>query len=228
MKSTILSGQGDGQGSERGAGRSAYELARYEQIAFDIATKIVRKEYIEGEKLYGRSTLAGQYNVSPETIRRAVALLQSMNVVLVEAGRGIIVGSREAAELFVKEFETRHIMDDMRSRISELVEERNKINREIDEILGKLISYTVKMTGWLQKIEEVEVPPGSYLIGKSLASVGFRARTGATVLALERNGEEIFSPDVSMTIQEGDLLVYVGPSDCVSKVEELLKAEQPG
>lgn len=224
MKTTILSGQGDIRTGEKGTNR-AYEPARYEQIAFDIATKIMRKEYGEGDKLYGRSTLAGQYNVSPETIRRAVALLQNMNVVLVEPGRGIIVGSKEAAEAFTKEFESRHVMDDMRSRIHQLVEERNRINREIDDILGKLINYTVKMTGRLQNIDEVKVTANSYLIGKSLASVGFRARTGATVLSLERQGDEFFSPDVTLTIQEGDLLVFVGPPDCKAKVEALLVSE---
>ena len=52
------------------------EIPRYEQIAVDIASKVANGEYKIGAKLYGRSTLGGQYNVSPETIRRAMALLQ--------------------------------------------------------------------------------------------------------------------------------------------------------
>ena len=71
--------------------RDITDIPRYEQIAVDLATKIAQNEYKVGTKLYGRSTLAGQYNVSPETIRRAVALLQSIGIVEVVAGRGIMV-----------------------------------------------------------------------------------------------------------------------------------------
>ncbi len=53
----------------------------YHQIAVDIAAKIVNGRYKEGERLHGRSTLASQYNVSPETIRKAVFLLQDMGIV---------------------------------------------------------------------------------------------------------------------------------------------------
>lgn len=223
MKNNIMSGRGDGRGENKEAGHLGYKLARYEKIAVEIAEKIVRREYRPGEKLYGRSTLAGQYNVSPETIRRAVALLQSVNVVVVEPGRGITVGSREAAAEFLREFEARRHLEEMRSRINSLVEQRNKINREIDEILSELISYTVKMTGRFYQIEEAEVEEGSFLAGKTLASSGLRSTTGATVLAMVRDGKEIFSPDVTMEIKAGDILVYVGPPDSKSKVEEMTR-----
>ena len=48
----------------------------YKNIALDIANKIINGEFKVGEKISGRSTLAGVYNVSPETIRRAIALLE--------------------------------------------------------------------------------------------------------------------------------------------------------
>lgn len=50
--------------------------AKYIKIAVDIATCIARGEYREGQKILGRSSLAGRYNVSPETIRRALAVLE--------------------------------------------------------------------------------------------------------------------------------------------------------
>jgi len=221
MKSSILSGSNNGRNKNKNE-RSTSDMPRYEQIALEIASKIARKHYKQGEKLYGRSALAGQYNVSPETIRRAVALLQSMNVVVAQPGRGIVVGTAEAAEAFIKEFESRYIVQDMCNQIVQLVEERNRLNREIDEILNKLVAYTTRMAGRLQKIEEIQVPRGSYLVGKSLSAVDFRARTGATVLAVERNGEQIFSPDVSFIIQEADILVFVGPPESKNKVYDLV------
>ena len=56
---------------------------RYEKIALDIANAIYKGQYEEGEKIYGRSTLAGTYNVSPETIRRAIKILEDVGVVII-------------------------------------------------------------------------------------------------------------------------------------------------
>lgn len=50
------------------------EKPKYRQISLDIARKIINGDIKEGEKLYGRSELAALYNVSPETIRRAITV----------------------------------------------------------------------------------------------------------------------------------------------------------
>lgn len=51
---------------------------RYVKIAMAVAERIYRGEFAIGEKVRGRSTLAGQYGVSPETIRRATSLLSEI------------------------------------------------------------------------------------------------------------------------------------------------------
>ena len=53
-----------------------YTIPIYQKIALDLANKIHSGEIQEGSVIYGRSILAGKYNVSPETIRRAIKLLQ--------------------------------------------------------------------------------------------------------------------------------------------------------
>ena len=47
-------------------------LSQYLQIALDLATRIAKGELPEGSRIYGRSVMASEYNVSPETIRRAL------------------------------------------------------------------------------------------------------------------------------------------------------------
>lgn len=205
------------------------EVARYEQIALDVAARIVRREYREGDKLYGRSTLAGKYNLSPETVRRAVALLQSMNIVEPQPGRGIIICSRENAEAFLREFEVRHLLEELQNRISQLLQERRRLDQLLEEELSRLISYVFKSNTRLQQIEEVEITENSPLVGKSLEEVRFRSVTGATVLALERDGEDIYSPDGSMALRTGDLLLLVGPAEAKEKVRQLVNGRQlPG
>ncbi len=48
---------------------------RYQQIAVAIAERIVDGKYPIGSKIYARSTLASNFNVSPETARKAINVL---------------------------------------------------------------------------------------------------------------------------------------------------------
>ena len=77
----------------------------YLQIALDLARRIARLELPEGSQLYGRSLLASEYNVSPETIRRAVRLLANMKVVAVKPQSGVVVLSTDSARRYIANFE---------------------------------------------------------------------------------------------------------------------------
>jgi len=46
--------------------------------------------------------------------------------------------------------------------------------------------------------------------GRSLGEMGFRVRTGATVLSVVRSGEEIHGPGADLVLEPGDLLVVRG------------------
>jgi len=77
----------------------------YQKIALDIANKIYTGEIKEDTILYGRSILAGKYNVSPETIRRAVKILEDIDVVKSVKGKGVIVLSSDKAYSFIKKYQ---------------------------------------------------------------------------------------------------------------------------
>lgn len=83
--------------------------AAYVSIALDIANKILNGEFREKQKISGRSTLASMYNVSPETIRRAIVLLEDMDVVNSSRGSGIDVISKSAAEKFMRKIKAADI-----------------------------------------------------------------------------------------------------------------------
>ena len=48
---------------------------KYQQIAVDVAEKIAEGKLHVGDKIHARSTLANQYQVSPETARKAIIVL---------------------------------------------------------------------------------------------------------------------------------------------------------
>ena len=77
------------------------EMPQYQRIAMDVARRISEGELPAGEKLSGRSLLASEYSVSPETIRRALKLLADMKVVEIRAGSGVYVISIDNARRYI-------------------------------------------------------------------------------------------------------------------------------
>lgn len=196
--------------------------ARYMSIATDLATRIARGEYKEKQKLLGRSSLAGRYNVSPETIRRALSLLQDKDIVEVIAGKGVLVTSKEAAEAYLTQISQHQALQEIQQRLSSLIEERNRLDAEISQMMDELLNYTFKFFTRMQKIQEYKIPAGSRLAGKTLENSEFRGKTGATVLAVEKNGETIFSPSPHTEISAGDVLVIIGPPEAKNLVAKLI------
>jgi len=205
--------------------QSQVHLARYITIAVDIATRVVRGEYRIGQKIFGRSTLAGKYNVSPETIRRALTLLQERGIVDVMPGIGVVVKSDRAAREYLADYNQKKVLLEIQERLEVLLKERERLNLEIDRLTNQLLDYTFKMAGRLQKLEEVSVPADSPLLGASLSEAGFRARTGATVLSIYRNGHEIVSPEANTTLKTGDVLLVVGTRESAEMVRQMIMGE---
>ncbi|MFA7422923.1 MAG: CBS domain-containing protein [Acholeplasmataceae bacterium] len=88
-------------------------VSRYEEIAYLIAKRIVKGEFKKDDKLRGRSLLSSEYNVSSETIRKAMQLLSNYQVVSVKERSGIYVSDQNHAKDYVRDF----IADVDRSRI---------------------------------------------------------------------------------------------------------------
>ncbi len=198
------------------------DFSRYEQIALDLALRIIREEYQIGERISGRSTLAGRYKVSPETIRRAVALLEDAGVVETIAGTGIVIKSKQAAEDYFQAFQGEKAMANLQEKLTQLMEARRRLDHEVEQTVQQMVSYLWGMINNLQYLEKIEIPADSWMVGKDLTETNLRTRTGATVVSIERDGEEIFSPSSKMEFKAGDRLSVVGTIQAKGKVRELV------
>ncbi len=205
-------------------GDKTSSISRYEHIAVDLAKRIVGGEFPPGTRVSGRSTLAGTYQVSPETIRRAIALLHSRGVLTAEAGKGIAIDSVAQAARFLDEFGAKNRIDELVERIACLRSERQKIDQEIGELLDEILIHNHSVSSTGQNVTELVVPEGSPLAGESLAGAQIRARTGATVIAVTKDGEDIFSPPPELMIEPGDLLIIVGSPESKDNLRNLLTA----
>jgi len=137
---------------ENGNTTSPLHTARYITIAMDIAERVLKGDYKEGQKISGRSTLSGLYNVSPETVRRALTLLQEADVVRVLPGAGVHVNSVEAARDYLAESGQYKVVKEMQDRLARMVLERNQLNAKIEHLTTELLEYISSVLSAKHKI----------------------------------------------------------------------------
>lgn len=196
----------------------------YQQIAIDIANRIVSGEFTVGSKIFGRSTLAGQYNVSPETIRRAMILLEDMNIVNINQGSGILVKSKEDAFNFVKKFKDIDTMNSVKADINNILNEKTKLEEKLQMSISKLIDYSerFKKSNPFAPLE-IEIAEDCSLIGKSIGEVNFWQHTGATIIGIRRENNLILSPGPYAIFTKNDIFIMIGEEGTYERVNIFLK-----
>ena len=198
----------------------------YLKIALDIASRIVNGDFIEGKKLSGRSTLVGIYNVSPETIRRSIALLQDMDVVVVEEKSGITIKSKTNAGSFIEKFKTKNEFATIKHDIYSLIEEKKELESKLENKINNLIEFATQLrnVGLIVPYESL-VEPNSLIIGKTLGELNFWNNTGATIIGVKREGKLYLSPGPYLAIKNGDIIVYVGESEVIENVNNYITSQ---
>ena len=195
----------------------------YQQIAIDLAQRISDGEFQEHARLYGRSTLAGYYKVSPETIRRATILLQDMGIVSVSQGSGIEVSSHAKALDYVSQFKHSETIQSLKQSIQRLNEERLRIDVDIQAKLDTLISLSERFKNTNPfSPHEIRLLPHSPLLGKTIGEVNFWQNTGATIIAIRRDNQLILSPGPYALFLEDDTIIYVGEEGTFNRVSRFM------
>ena len=196
---------------------------QYFRIALDIARRIAKGELEEGRKIYGRSQMAAEYGVSAETIRRALKLLSDMEVVTIKPKSCVIIASAEGAGRYVNRFGTGSNVRELRAGLRGLLSQHAELGRRISEAVTELTRIDESLTGSdpFQNYE-AQLPEASRAVGKNLGELSFWQATGATVIAIRRQGAIILSPGPYAQLQERDILVFVGNSEAVQAVRRLL------
>jgi TrkA domain protein len=70
--------------------------------------------------------------------------------------------------------------------------------------------------------EQLPLPVGSPYAGRPLGDTAARTRTGASIVAVLRNGTTIASPGPEFVLQGDDLVVTVGTRDGIDRVARIL------
>lgn len=206
-------------------GEMTAPMSMYHSIALDLAQRIINEEFPVGAKISGRTLLAGNYNVSSETIRKAVALLKDGNVVSVAQGKEVVVLSVEQALRFLEHSKNVESVYSLKQELELLLERKHEIDVRLEEVFTNIIGYSDRLRNLTPyNPVEIRVPEYSHLPGKTIADVKLWQRTGATLVAIRRGTEVIISPGPLADIQVNDRLVVVGSADVIQKVTRFIQA----
>lgn len=195
----------------------------YKLIALDLARKIVAGEYRLGTKISGRSVLSSQYNVSPETIRRAISLLKAENIVNVSRGKEIIITSAENCSTFLQQQDNKSSSVSLYQKFNETFKKKQSIDKELKNTLDNIISHLnyVKYSDLLNPLE-IEIKADSQVIGKAINQLDFWKHTKATIVAVIQNNIPIKSPNPELVLDAGDTLVVIGSGNFIESVSKFV------
>lgn len=197
--------------------------SKYQSIAIDIASKIADGNYNIGDKIYARSSIASTYKVSPETARRAICILDDLNIVESAKGSGVIIKSYENAVKFIKQYQDTETINDIRLNMLKSVERQKQ---ELD-YFNNCISNLIERTEGFRSVNpfmpfQVTITKDTKYIEMSAADISFWHNTQATIIAIKRGSELILSPGPYAILKEDDIIYFIGDEGCLERVKKFL------
>ncbi|MFC7154729.1 potassium channel family protein [Halomarina halobia] len=93
-------------------------------------------------------------------------------------------------------------------------------------VSGRMLASTIldeEVITFDQQVDIVRTDPGP-LAGRSLAEADIRARTGCTVVAVERNGSVVTDLDPDFTLLAGDDLIVAGTDDDIREFTQWVES----
>lgn len=203
--------------------KNKISIPRYQQIAIEISSRIASGEYKVGEKIYARSSIASQYGVSSETARRAICVLCDLEIVTSEKGSGVTIKSYENAVKFIKQYSKRQTIDTIKENLLKSISRQQKEMDTLNSCLSDLIVASEHFRSMNPFMPfEVKITAQCSYLNKTVSEIQFWQHTGATVLAIGRNGEVIKSPGPYAILLENDVIYFLSQDDSSQRVKEFL------
>lgn len=206
--------------------KTKIENPRYQQIAIDIASKIVDKHYRTGDKIYARSYIASQYGVSSETARRSICILSDLEIVETTKGSGVIIKSYENALKFVQQYQSFRTVNELKQEIMDSVARQTKEIEYFDDCLKRLIEKTDRFRSTNPFAPfEIRLSINSPFLNQTISDLNFWQNTSATIIAIKREDTLFLSPGPYAVFLENDIVYFIGDENCPDRVKQFLFPE---
>lgn len=191
--------------------KNRVSLPRYQQIAVEIAERVVEGRYQVGEKIHARSTLASNFNVSPETARKAINVLVDLEIMEVRHGSGAYVSSKENAQKFVEKYRNVQSVKEIQQEIADSIDRQRQELTNFSELLEALVNQTKQVHDISPFIPyELKITEKALHLEKSIVELNIWQVTGATVVAIQTETELLLSPGPYAKLSIGNVVYFVG------------------
>lgn len=89
-------------------------------------------------------------------------------------------------------------------------------------VAGRMLAQTILDEDVMALDKQIDIvrTEAPAFVGQTLAEADVRARTGCTIVAVQRNGDVVSNPSPEFRIQEGDALVVVGEDTDIARFNE--------
>ncbi|GAF39600.1 GntR family transcriptional regulator [Agrilactobacillus composti DSM 18527 = JCM 14202] len=196
------------------------QLARYQQIALDIASRIINQEYPIGTKIHARSTIANTYQVSPETARKAIKMLGDLKIVEAKRGSGFYVSSIENAGNFLDQFSNVKTLKDLKNDIQNIMARQAEDYRQLAELMNQFVDQTQRFNSVSPLVPfQYEIGAKSPHLNKSIGELQLWQNTTATIVAVRQGGQLKVSPGPYAVLNAGDTIFFVGAETSLQQVQ---------
>lgn len=197
--------------------KSEVTTSKYQKIAVSVAQRIASGEYEVGEKLKSRTTIASTFNVSPETARKGLNILADLNILTLKHGSGAIVLSKEKAIEFINQYESTHSIAVIKEKIRQNIRHQQEGMEELSSLVNDFLMQSQNISKQFPLAPyEIIVNKDTDHFGKSIGVLNLWHQTGATVVAIEHEGQFLISPGPYAVIEKGDHIYFVGDESVYS------------
>lgn len=198
----------------------------YERVAYEIAIQIANGKVVEGAKIKGRSLASTQFNVSTETMRKALNVLQENGVITIKEQSGAQVVSREQALKFSEAFKDEIALKNSFQAFHSLLDESKTIQQRIKKELSRLEKkYDINHSSTPIRTFDYQLSELHPLVGRTVRSTNFYKVTGATLYGIVGN-VTISSPSSEYVFQPFDILYFSGDETVMQRTVEYLQQLQ--
>lgn len=200
--------------------KSEVTTSKYQKIAVSVAQRIASGEYEVGEKLKSRTTIASTFNVSPETARKGLNILADLKILTLKHGSGAIVLSKEKAIEFINQYESTHSIAVIKEKIRQNIRHQQEGMEELSSLVNDFLMQSQNISKQFPLAPyEIIVNKDTEHFGKSIGVLNLWHQTGATVVAIEHEGQFLISPGPYAVIEKGDHIYFVGDDSVYSRMK---------
>ena len=124
---------------------------------------------------------------------------------------------------YIKQYEKRQTIDTIKEDILMSIKRQKSEMENLDNSLSELIAASEHFRSLNPFTPfQINITPKTKYINKNIAEIQFWQHTGATVIAIKRDGALLVSPGPYLQLLDGDVLYFVTQDDSPQRVKDFL------